>query len=91
MSWEAQKHLYQVAFSCLDKFFQYKISGDFEREKKKNLQRIFTFTVLYPVRISDQLFRFLFCFVLFFNQASTVIAQVGKQAVDEFWIVCRGF
>ena len=45
MSWEAQKHLYQVAFSCLDKFFQYKISGDFEREKKKNLQRIFTFTV----------------------------------------------
>ena len=38
MSWEAQKHLYQVAFSCLDKFFQYKISGDFEREKKKTFK-----------------------------------------------------
>ena len=90
MSWEAQKHLYQVAFSCLDKFFQYKISGDFEREKKKP-SKDFHLYCLYPVRISDQLFRFLFCFVLFFNQASTVIAQVGKQAVDEFWIVCRGF
>lgn len=33
MSWEAQKYHYQVAFSHLDKFFQYEISGDFERKK----------------------------------------------------------
>lgn len=41
MSWEAQTHLYQVAFSHLDKFFQYKISSDFWQGGKK-LQRIFT-------------------------------------------------
>ena len=88
MSWEAQKHLYQVAFSHLDTFFQYKISSDFWQGGKK-LQRIFT--VLSFIQQGYQIIFFRFCFLFFFNQASTVIAEVGKQAVDEFWIVCRGF
>ena len=89
MSWEAQTHLYQVAFSHLDKFFQYKISSDFWQGGKKKASKDFHLTLLYPARISDHFFRF--CFLFFFNQASTVIAEVGKQAVDEFWVVCRGF
>lgn len=89
MSWEAQKHLYQVAFSHLDKFFQYKISSDFwQGEKKKKTFKGFS---PYSPLSSKDIRSFFLGFLFFFNQASTVIAEVGKQAVDEFWIVGRGF
>ena len=91
MSWEAQKHLYQVAFCHLDKFFQYKISGDFEREGKKKHSKDFSLLLSFIQHGYQISFLGLFCFLFFFNQAATVIAQIAKQAVDEFWIVCRGF